>query len=122
MKINSLTPLLYTASLQESIDFYVNELGFVCTDHVPDWGFAWVRLDEADIMLALPNAHIPFDKPNFTGSFYMNTNNVDAWWEKLKDKCRVCYEIEDFDYGMREFAVYDINGYLLQFGQSITNT
>lgn len=38
------------------------------------------------------------------------------WW-KLKDKARVCYGIEIFEYGMREFAIYDNNGYLLQFGQ-----
>ena len=29
----------------------------------------------------------------------------------------VVYPMETFGYGMREFAVYDNNGYLLQFGQ-----
>ena len=38
---------------------------------------------------------------------------------KVKDAVRVCYPIEDFDYGMREFAIFDNNGYLLQFGQEI---
>ena len=80
-------------------------------------GFARVQLHGADFMFALPNAHIPFHHPNFTGSFYINTNNAHVCWEKLKDTCKVCYEIETFDYGMREFGVYDINGYLLQFGQ-----
>lgn len=32
---------------------------------------------------------------------------------------RVCYAIENFGYGMREFGVYDNNGYLLQFGQPL---
>jgi len=36
---------------------------------------------------------------------------------RLKDKVRVCYPLENFEYGMREFAIYDNNGYLLQFGQ-----
>ena len=58
--------------------------------------------------------HTKYDKIEFTGSFYFNTDNVDALWAKLKDKAAVCYGIEDFDYGMREFAVYDNNGYLLQ--------
>ena len=40
-------------------------------------------------------------------------------WERLKDKTNVCYPIETFEYGMREFAIYDNNGYLLQFGQEI---
>jgi len=36
---------------------------------------------------------------------------------KLKGKARVCSGIEKFESGMREFAVYDNNGYLPQFGQ-----
>jgi len=40
-------------------------------------------------------------------------------WEKVKDKANICYGIEDFEYRMREFAIYDNNGYTLQFGQEI---
>ena len=29
-------------------------------------------------------------------------------------------EIETFEWGMREFAIYDNNGYVLQFGQETT--
>ena len=36
-----------------------------------------------------------------------------------QDQCEVVYPIEDFDYGMREFAIRDNSGYLLQFGQPI---
>jgi hypothetical protein len=42
---------------------------------------------------------------------------VDGLWQRLKDRARVCYPIENFEYGMRELAIYDNNGYLLQFGQ-----
>ncbi|MEP6789357.1 MAG: VOC family protein, partial [Acidobacteriota bacterium] len=76
-------------------------------------------IDDVAIMFAKPNEHTPYDKIGFTGSFYFNTDDVDALWEKLKDKAGVCYGIEDFYYGMREFAVCDSNGYLLQFGQEI---
>ena len=42
------------------------------------------------------------------------------WTEdELKDKARVCHDIENFQCGMREFAIYDNNGYLLQFGKPI---
>ncbi|NHQ72651.1 bleomycin resistance family protein, partial [Elizabethkingia miricola] len=30
-----------------------------------------------------------------------------------------CYNIEDFPWQMREFAIYDNNGYILQFGQDV---
>lgn len=119
MKINSLTPLLRTHKLKETADWYVTVLGFACTDFVPEWGYARVQLEGADIMLATPNEHEPFDKATFTGSFYINTDNAEGWWEKLKDKCRICYPLETFDYGMKEFGIYDINGYLLQFGQAL---
>jgi hypothetical protein len=50
---------------------------------------------------------------------YFTTDDVDGPWEELKDKVRVCYGIEDFVYGIREFAIYDNSGYLLQFDQEI---
>jgi uncharacterized glyoxalase superfamily protein PhnB len=44
---------------------------------------------------------------------------VDALWAQLRERIDVVYPIENFDYGMREFAIRDINGYVLQFGQEI---
>ncbi len=40
----------------------------------------------------------------------------------LKGKSKICYSIENFEYGMREFAIYDNNDYVLQFGQEIKET
>ena len=51
-----------------------------------------------------------------TGALYFNVDDV---WEQLKDQAQVEYPIENFDFGMREFAIRDCNGYLLQFGQEI---
>ena len=70
-------------------------------------------------MLARPNAHTPFEQSIFTGSFYFNTVDVDALWDELKVNAKVCYEINNFEYGMRQFTIYHNNGYLLQFGQVI---
>ncbi len=38
---------------------------------------------------------------------------------KLKDITNICYGIENFDHGMREFAIYDNEGYVLQFSLEI---
>ena len=122
MNLTGLRPMLWTEQLQETIDFYVETLGFVCDEQNNEWGWAALSRDNIGVMLSRPNEHIGFEKAQFTGSFYFNTDDVDALWDKLKDKARVCYGIEDFPYGMREFAVYDNNGYLLQFGQPIKGT
>ncbi len=119
MKLKSLTPMLYTEDLRGTIAFYTDVLGFECKAFEEDWGWAVLSRDGVEVMLALPNAHLPFEKPTFTGSLYFKTNEVDALWQTLQTRARVCYPLEDFDYGMREFAIYDNNGYVLQFGQEL---
>lgn len=119
MSLLSIRPMIYTRQLRETVDFYVTRLGFTCGEYREDWGWASFHRDHIEIMAAVPNAHTPFDKPLFTGSFYIGTDRVDALWEELKDKADICYPLENFEYGMREFALYDNNGYLLQFGQQL---
>ncbi len=70
-------------------------------------------------MLASPNHHEGDTKPVFTGSLYFLIDEVDALWAEITGKARVCYAVETFTYGMREFGIYDNNGYLLQFGQPV---
>lgn len=118
-RLSELRPMLYTKELEATIAFYVDILGFVCDEYIEEFHWASLSRDGVAIMLAHPNAHTPFVGPTFTGSFYFNTDDVDALWLDLKDKAQVCYEIDDFSYGMREFAIFDNNGYLLQFGKPI---
>ena len=118
MKFTGLTPTLYTRDIRGSIAFYVTMLGF--THDGPDSeGVALVRRDEVEIMFAWPNAHMPFERPLLTGALYIRCDDVEEAWAKVKDAARVCYPLEDFDYGMREFAIFDNNGYLIQFSQEI---
>lgn len=119
MKYNALRPILWTEQVEETIQFYTTFLGFELAEQNEDWGWACLVKDGVEIMIAEPNEQTPFDQPLFTGSFYITTDHVDEIWEKLKDKVKVCYDIENFDWQMREFAIYDNNGYLIQFGQEI---
>lgn len=122
LKVNKITPVIYTIDIQETIEFYVNLLGFNCEGFDIEIGWARVELDNADLMISLPNSQLQFQKPVFTGSFYFNMGNVDLFWERIKDNVKICYPIENFEYGMREFGIYDNNGYLLQFGEEIINS
>ncbi len=119
MTLNKLRPMLWTSDLKGSVDFYTTVLGFQCNGLNEEWGWASISRDNVSIMFARPNEHESFDKPTFTGSLYINTDEVDRLWEHLKNSAKICYEIENFEYGMREFAIYDNNGYLVQFGQEI---
>ena len=119
MRFKTLTPMLYSSDVPGTIAFYTTVLGFTCDNVMEDAHWASLRRDDVTIMISVPNEHIPFEKPILTGSLYLQVEDVDAIWQKLESKANVCYPIENFDYGMREFAIYDNNGYLLQFGQEI---
>jgi catechol 2,3-dioxygenase-like lactoylglutathione lyase family enzyme len=119
MKLSALRPILWTDDLDGTVAFYTEVLGFTLDDRNDDWGWASLSRDDVSVMLARPNAHESFDKIGFTGSFYFTTDDVEAAREQVRDKARVCYDIETFPWGMREFAIYDNNGYLLQFGQPV---
>ncbi len=118
-KLKYVRPVMWTENIPESIEFYTQILGFNLDEYSEEWNWASLSKDEVGIMFAKPNRHEDFGRIGFSGSFYFNADDVDGLWEQLKDKVKVCYEPENFDWGMREFAIYDNNGYLLQFGQNL---
>ncbi|SHF05439.1 bleomycin resistance protein [Chryseobacterium sp. OV279] len=120
MTYSALRPILWTDNMDETIGFYTQILGFTLMGRNDEWQWASLKKDDVQIMLSQND----YEKPNgigFTGSFYFNVDDVDDLWEDLKTKAKVCYEIETFEWEMREFAIYDNNGYLLQFGQPVDN-
>ena len=119
MKLLDLKPILYSDKLEETIHFYTTILDFKCVARNNDWVWASLVRDGVEIMVAKPNAHVMFERPTFTGSFYVNVDNVNDIWTNLKQHTNIVYGIEDFEWGMREFAIYDNNGYIIQFGQNI---
>ena len=120
MPLLALTPMLRTWYLLASIAFNVDILCFACTHASDEPAWATLQRDGIELMLSGPNAHEGDTKPAFTGSLYFRIDDAAELWAQVKDSARVCYPIEDFDYGMREFAIYDNNGYLLQFGQALS--
>ncbi|SIQ51972.1 Glyoxalase/Bleomycin resistance protein/Dioxygenase superfamily protein [Chryseobacterium sp. RU37D] len=119
IKFTALHPILWTEKLEESIGFYTHILDFNLNERNDNWQWASLEKDDVQIMLTKPNSHENFKGIGFTGSFYFNVDDVDQLWEDLKTKAEICYEIETFEWEMREFAIYDNNGYILQFGQHI---
>lgn len=114
-----LTPMLESHDMPATLTFYTEILNFTCVAKSDDLSWLTLSKDGIEMMFCAPNQHRNIPKPIMSGSLYINTNEVAALWENLKDQCNICYPLEDFDYGMREFAIYDNNGYLLQFGQDL---
>lgn len=119
MNLRALTPMLRTPDPAATIAFYTQALDFRLSAGDAAGGWAAPERDGVELMLGGLNGHEGDVAPAFTGSLYLRTDDVDGWWRRLRERARACYPIGDFGYGMREFAIYDNNGYLLQFGQPI---
>ena len=113
--------MLRTWDLEGTVEFYTGVLGFGCETYEPQWGWANLNCGGFSVMFSGPNEHEGDVAPAFTGSLYFRVSDVDEIWAQLQDQVSVCYPIETFDYGMREFAIYDNNGYLLQFGEPVSD-
>ena len=75
--------------------------------------------DDVRIMRGAPNAHGKWQGPSFTGPLYIEletAEEVDVLWEKVKDRAKVSYPVQDFDYGAHEFGICNDSGYSLAFG------
>lgn len=111
--------MLESHDLDAAVAFYEQKLGFSCTHRM---GAEWVRLarDQVAIMFTRRFSQRTSPQPVMTGGLYLYTDAVDAWWADMNEKkVPICYEIETFEYGMREFAIYDCHGYMLQIGQEV---
>jgi uncharacterized glyoxalase superfamily protein PhnB len=116
-----LTPMLRTPDLPGTLAFYRDVLGFDIASGALEHGWLALRRDSVELMLSGLNDHEGDTAPGFTGSLYLEVADVDALWDAVRDHARICYTPETFSYGMREFAVYDNNGYLLQFGTPVAD-
>jgi hypothetical protein len=61
MNLEALTPILHTRRRKESVEGYTTVLGFQCTAWSDTGGWACLQRDHVEVMLALPDAHEPYE-------------------------------------------------------------
>ena len=83
MRLINLRPTIWTEHLHETVDFYVQVLGFTCWELNEDWRWASLGKDEVAIMISTPERH-EYDRIGFSGSLYFNTDDIDSLWFQFK--------------------------------------
>ena len=84
-------------------------------DGKPDW--ALLSFGEGQVMFNAGGA--ASTAPRREVDLYVNTDDVESLYDRLKDRVDVHAGPRDTLYGMREFIVRDINGFWVTFGESI---
>jgi uncharacterized glyoxalase superfamily protein PhnB len=115
-----IAPHLPVENVKQTIEWYRTNLDFgeewFYGDPVTDGG---CRRDEMRLLFGI--ASEPF-KPLKDISLILFVSNVDEVYEEVKQKGhKIIKEIQTYDYGIREFAILDCNGYMLRFSESVSS-
>ena len=101
--------------IQSAIDFYTTRLGF-------ELGFVWRDPPEfAGLNLGEVQIFLDQREPNPEGcTLFFVVGDVDALYEYHRaNNVEITTEIGDREYGLRDYSVRDLYGYVLTFGQYI---
>ena len=117
---NRVLPCLLVSNMRKSLEFYLEVLGFTQTGYYPiasDPVRTEVRRDDVAIVLISESARGISDKPGFSGAFYIFPDSIDNLATALRDQVPFAWGPEDTDFGIREFAIRDPDGYTLVFAE-----
>ena len=126
-----ITPNLLVSSVERSLAFYVDTLGFERGMTVPDaspFAFASVTSGPVEIFFndaagAVKEYPAFAGKPiGCTGTLFVEMQGVDALHDRIKAAVAVVMSIETKFYGMREFAIEDPDGYVITFAERVAQS
>ena len=132
LKPTKLTPNLIVSSVERSLAFYTEVLGFARGVTVPDESplvFAAVTSGPVEIFLN-DESTVAKESPQFAGlsiggggnTMFIEVEEIDPLHERLKPNVKIVLPIVIQWYGMREFAITDPDGYVITFAQRVAAT
>ncbi|WP_256575731.1 MULTISPECIES: glyoxalase/bleomycin resistance/extradiol dioxygenase family protein [unclassified Pseudomonas] len=109
-----LTALLYCNDLAETERHYRDVLGFTVAGSAEST--LTVRLGDCSLVFTQEN---PWGGPAAcSATFYLVIEQVDRYYDAVKERATIAWPLQDMPYGSREFGVRDCNGYHLGFSQA----
>jgi uncharacterized glyoxalase superfamily protein PhnB len=123
--LTRLTPMLHVADVPRSLAFYRDALGFTLVSPesaVTEWGWAHIRRDGVDLMLAGGLEGSPIRRPGDTGAdwpvtLYFYPDDVESLHLALGSRGVEVGKLSVTFYRMKEFSCLDPDGHMLTFGQ-----
>ncbi|HVT28943.1 MAG TPA: VOC family protein [Lacipirellulaceae bacterium] len=113
-------PCLLVADMRRSLDFYVDVLGFTQTGYYPIESNpvrTEVRRDDVAIVLLSEAVHLEANEPSFSGALCIFPESIERLANEMRGKVPFAWGPEATDYGIREFAIRDPDGYTLVFAE-----
>lgn len=112
--------------VNETLKYYTTVLGFTLVDTNPEkgvleWGF--VKKGNVGLMFQQEASmkkeykELTMYEPGGALTLYVRVQGIEEWYREIKDKVRVIKPLNKTFYGAMEFALTDINGFILTFSE-----
>lgn len=138
--MNKLTPNLMVEDVRKTTEYYVETFGFKLEMAVPDSQDTVINTLDTDkeiVYSLVKNGSVEImfqssgtlraevealkDSPiGLAGTIYIEVDDLDSLYYSVKDKTTILKQPFTTWYGVREFYVQDINGYVLTFAQAVS--
>jgi len=126
MKIHSVNPVFAVADVGATIRWYEQELGFAGDPFPSDepYVFGILRRDDIEIMLQRVAGYQKpdlYDLRNGGGVWdaYLRVDGLPELYDRVKDRLELKKPLRRQPYGLSEFEIKDLNGYILVFSELI---
>ena len=121
-----LSPTLAVRDMKKTIDFYTNSLGFKLgmTFPSPDNPEYADLSKDGMVLMFLPTANIGIGSDEKLGvgvNLYMQIDgSIDEYYDEIRKLgVKIAVDIKDEPFGIRDFTVEDVDGYLLTFNKEL---
>jgi uncharacterized glyoxalase superfamily protein PhnB len=129
LKASKLTPNLIVSSVERSLAFYTEVLGFARAMTVPDQSpFVFASVTSGDVEIFFNDkSTVAKENPQFAGlsiggggnTMFIEVEQVDALHDRITSQASIVMAIHTQWYGMREFAITDPDGYVITFAERV---
>jgi catechol 2,3-dioxygenase-like lactoylglutathione lyase family enzyme len=127
---SKLTPNLIVSSVEQSLAFYTEVLGFARGMTVPEQSpfvFASVTSGPVEIFFN-DKSTVSKESPQFAGlaiggggnTMFIEVEGIDALHDRLEPSVKIVMPIVTQWYGVREFAIADPDGYVITFAERVS--
>lgn len=115
----TIVPMIHVPDVRATVQWYQG-IGFALAAANEDCGeMNWARLTLGRSGFMLSSGGLASSAPRREVDLYVQCDDIDGRYERVKDRAEVVEGLHDTFYGMREFIVRDCNRFWVTFGQPI---
>lgn len=120
MALTGQVPILQCRSVQRSLAFYKDALGFVeIKSRRADDRLEWVYLNSGKTFLMLELVNESKTKLETGIRLYFYTDDIDSLYQYMSAKQYAVSHLEATPYQLKQFSFTDPDGYKIQIGETI---